>query len=81
MTARRRGLWIGAAVLLAILMGANGASMLWRWGRPYLARDPLAGYPRVFLWAWERPLFQGRLCPAARQIREHAVGQADALLV
>jgi hypothetical protein len=55
MTARRKGLWIGAAVLLMILIGGNGASMLWRWSRPYLVGDPLAGYPRVFLWAWERP--------------------------
>jgi hypothetical protein len=54
MTAHRR-LWIGAGILLVILIGADGASMLWRWGRPYMVRDPLAGYPRVFLWSWERP--------------------------
>jgi hypothetical protein len=41
--------------VLVIFIGGNSASMLWRWGRPYLIQDPLAHYPRVFLWAWERP--------------------------
>jgi hypothetical protein len=30
-------------------------AVAWRWGKPYLIHDPLAGLPRVFLWAWERP--------------------------
>ena len=42
-----------ATLLLFIL--ANVASMAWHWGRPFLLHDPLAGSPRVFLWAWERP--------------------------
>jgi hypothetical protein len=48
--------WIGwtGALLLLLLIG-NIASMTWRWGRPYLLGDPLAGFPRVFLWVWERP--------------------------
>ena len=43
-----------AGILLLFVLG-NMASMVWQWGRPLLLRDPLAGFPRVFLWAWERP--------------------------
>ena len=43
-----------AAILLLFVLG-NAASVAWDWGRPFLLHDPLAGFPRVFLWAWERP--------------------------
>lgn len=54
--ARAKSLWIGSAgALLLILLLGNIASMTWRRARPYLLGDPLVGFPRVFLWAWERP--------------------------
>ena len=53
---RAKSLWFrSAGVLLFLFLIGNVASMAWRWGRPYLLGDPLAGFPRVFLWAWERP--------------------------
>jgi hypothetical protein len=42
-----------SAVLLVVI--GNVVAVAWRWGKPYLIHDPLAGLPRVFLWAWERP--------------------------
>jgi hypothetical protein len=45
---------IALSVLLLIFI-ANMSAIVWRWARPYLLHDPLAGFPRVFLWAWERP--------------------------
>jgi hypothetical protein len=54
--ASTKALWIrSAGTLLVLFLFGNVASMSWRWGRPYLLGDPLAGFPRVFLWAWERP--------------------------
>jgi hypothetical protein len=53
--ARTRWFWIGSCLLLMIIATGNSAMMLWRWGRPYMLGDPLAGFPRVFLWVWERP--------------------------
>lgn len=38
-----RALWTGVAVLLLCILGASRV------------RDPLAGWPRTMLWAWERP--------------------------
>jgi hypothetical protein len=35
----------------------NISAIAWRWGKPYLIHDPLAGSPRVFLWAWELVVF------------------------
>ena len=42
-----------SAVLLVLI--GNIAAVAWRWGKPFLIHDPLAGLPHVFLWAWERP--------------------------
>jgi hypothetical protein len=50
-----RSLWMVVASVLLLFVLANTASVMWRWGHPYFTRDPLAGLPRVFLWAWERP--------------------------
>ncbi len=52
--ARRRFLRVGAAGVL-LIVSANIASLAWHLSRPYLLKDPLAGSPRVFLWAWDRP--------------------------
>jgi hypothetical protein len=41
-------------LLLLFILG-NIASTAWHWAHPFLVNDPLAGFPRVFLWAWERP--------------------------
>lgn len=49
-------------ILLLLLLG-NGISLSWHWGRPYLVGDPLRNFPRVFLWAWERPERLGFLNP------------------
>ena len=53
--ARTRWLWTGTCLLLLVTAIGNSAVTLWRWGRPYVSGDPLAGFPRVFLWVWERP--------------------------
>jgi hypothetical protein len=45
---------VAIAVILLFLLG-NISAIAWRWGKPYVTHDPLAGFPRVFLWAWERP--------------------------
>jgi hypothetical protein len=50
-----KSLWVGVAGVLLLIILGNVASVAWRWGRPYLAGDPLANSPRVFFWAWERP--------------------------
>jgi hypothetical protein len=50
-----RYLWIIAAGVLLLVVLGNIGSVAWNWGRPYLTNDPLAGFPRMFLWAWERP--------------------------
>jgi len=48
--------WVLAlAALLSVFVVVNLASMAWKRVRPRLLGDPLAAYPRVFLWAWERP--------------------------
>jgi len=53
---RTKSLWVrSAGMLLLLFLIGNVGSMTWRWGRPYLLGDPLADFPRVFLWAWERP--------------------------
>ncbi len=41
--------------MLMLIATANLAPSLWRWSRHYQTVDPLAGSPRVFLWAWDRP--------------------------
>ena len=43
-----------SGMLLLLLLG-NGISLSWNWGLPYPVSDPLRNFPRVFLWAWERP--------------------------
>jgi len=43
-----------AGVFLLLAVGST-VSVAWRWGRPYLLGDSMARYPRIFLWAWERP--------------------------
>ena len=50
-----RHIWLVSAAIILLLVLGNVASVAWHWGRPILIRDPLAGFPRVFLWAWERP--------------------------
>jgi hypothetical protein len=52
---RKRMLWIAAATLLLLALFGNSTAQLWRRGRPYIIGDPMRAYPRVFLWAWERP--------------------------
>ncbi len=52
---RGRRFWIGLAGVLLLVVAGNFVPAAWQWGRPYLLGDPLAGFPRVFLWAWERP--------------------------
>jgi hypothetical protein len=42
-------------ILLLCLLFANLASYTWNRFRPDLTGDPLARFPRVFLWVWERP--------------------------
>jgi hypothetical protein len=45
---------LAISTVLLVVIG-NVAAVAWRWGKPFLIHDPLAGLPRVFLWAWERP--------------------------
>jgi uncharacterized membrane protein len=59
-----RYVWVIAAGILLFVMAGNIASVAWQWGHSFLIRDPLAGSPRVFLWAWERPEILDFLDPA-----------------
>src|SRR6058998_1300515 len=54
--ARLRSGWLFAAgILLLAALLANLAVVSWRRLPRYFAADPLARFPRVTLWVWERP--------------------------
>jgi hypothetical protein len=44
-----------AAIAVLLFLAGNIVVVAWRWTRPYFLHDPFAGFPRVFLWVWERP--------------------------
>jgi hypothetical protein len=50
----RKVITIAVSIVLLFIIG-NIAVVARRWMKPYFSHDPLSGFPRVFLWAWERP--------------------------